>query len=67
MLVVIKVFHFCWCFILAYGFSVSQYPQFYNQYLDKYQVCPNLHMGYFEGYSGEKAYKELGVIYIDTK
>ena len=62
-----------WCFLekqfftstdvsmIGYGCGVSQYPQFYNQYLDKYQVLPCPHLGSFEGYPGKKIVKKVGV------
>ena len=41
--------------MISYGYGVSQYPQFYYQYLDKYQVLPRPYWGCFEGYPGEKS------------
>ena len=41
--------------MLGYGCGVSQYPQFYDQYLDKHQVLLRPYLGKFEGYPGEKS------------
>ena len=40
-------------YMLGYGCGVYQYPQFYDQYLDKYQVLPRPYLGSFEGDNGE--------------
>ena len=34
--------------LLGYGCVVSQYLQFYDQDLEKYQVLPRPYLGYFE-------------------
>ena len=41
-------------YMLGYGCSVSQYPQFCDKDLDMYQVLPRPHIGYFNGYLGDK-------------
>ena len=33
--------------MLGYGCGVSQYPQFYDKELDRYQVLPHPYRGYF--------------------
>ena len=44
--------------MLGYGCGMSQYPQFYYQDLDKYQVLTRPYWGSFEGYLGKKCTKE---------
>ena len=44
--------------MLSYGCGVSQYPQLYYRYLDKYQVLPRTYWGSFEGFPVEKSTKE---------
>ena len=41
----------------CYVCVVSQYLQFYDQDLDKYQLLPHPYLGLFEGDNGEKALK----------
>ena len=36
-------------FMLGHGCGVSQYPQFYDQKLEKYQLLPRLYLGSFDG------------------
>ena len=43
--------------IIGHGCGVSQYPQFYDQHLEKYQLLPRPYLGSFEGYIGEKTTK----------
>ena len=33
--------------MLGYGYGVSRYLQFYDQYLEKYQVLPDSYLGNF--------------------
>ena len=40
--------------MLGNGLSVSHYPQFYYQHLEKYQLLPRPYLGSFEFYIGEK-------------
>ena len=47
--------------MLGYGCGVYHYPQFYDKFLDMYQVLPRLYRGYFEVFSGDKFVK-MGVI-----
>ena len=47
--------------MLGYGCGVSQCPQFYAKYLDMYQVLPRPYIGYFDGFSGDKLIKKMGV------
>ena len=49
-------------YTLGYGCGVSQYHQFYDWDLDKYQVLPRLYLGYFEGDNGEKSTQEKWVL-----
>ena len=42
----------------SYGCGVSQYLQFYDQDLEKYQVLPRPYWGYLEVYPGEKIITE---------
>ena len=44
-------------YILGYGCSVSQYPRFYDKYLDMYQVLPPPYIGSFDGLPGDKLIK----------
>ena len=44
--------------MLGYGCDVSQYPQFYDKYLDMNQVLPRPYMGSFEGFPGDKSIKK---------
>ena len=46
--------------MLGFGCGVSQYPQFYYQDLDKYQVLPRPYLGSFEGYRKEKFIEKNG-------
>ena len=39
--------------MLGYGCCVSQYLQFCDKHLDKYQVLPHPYLGTFEGNNGE--------------
>ena len=43
--------------MLDYGCGVSQYTQFYDKYLDMYQVLPRPYRGSFEGFPGDKFVK----------
>ena len=45
-------------YMLGYGCGMSQYPQFYYQDLDRYQVLTRPYWGSFEGYLGKKCTKE---------
>ena len=48
--------------ILGYGCGVSQYPQFYDQELKKYQVLTLPYLRYLEGCPKEKIHKiKMGV------
>ena len=38
--------------MLAYGFVVSQYPQFYDKELDRYQLLPSPYKKPFEVFTG---------------
>ena len=40
--------------IIGYGCGVSQYPWFYSKFSDMYQVLPHPHIGYFDGFTGDK-------------
>ena len=42
--------------MIGYGCGVSQYPQFYDQYLEKYQVLPRLYFG-----TSENPKRKMGV------
>ena len=44
--------------MLGYVCGVSQYSQFYDQELNKYQVLHFPSLGYFRGCTGEKPIKE---------
>ena len=44
--------------MLVYGCGMSQYPQFYDKYLDMYQLLPHPYMGSFEGFHGDKFIKK---------
>ena len=46
--------------MLGYGCGVSQYPQFYDRDLDKYQVLPHPYLGSLEFFPREKSIKENG-------
>ena len=48
--------------MLGYGCGVSQYSQFYDQNLDKYQVLPRPYRGSFETFLGDKILKEKLVL-----
>ena len=48
--------------MIGYGCDVSQYPQYYDQDLDKYQVLPCLYFGSFVSYPGEIFIKEKWVL-----
>ena len=48
--------------MLGYGYSVSQYPQFYYLSLDRYQVLPHPYLGSFEVYPGETIIKSKWVL-----
>ena len=41
--------------MLRYACGVSQYPQFYDRELDKYQVLPRPYLVYFKGDNGENS------------
>ena len=43
--------------MLGYGYGVSQYPQFYDQHLEKYELLPCPYLGSFEDDNGEKMTK----------
>ena len=43
--------------MLGNGCGVSQYPQFYDRELDKYQVLPRPYLRYFEVFPGDKFIK----------
>ena len=45
-------------YMIGYGCGVSQYPQFYYRYLEKYQVLPRPYLGSFESNNGENLIKE---------
>ena len=47
--------------MIGYGCGVSQYLQFYNKYLDMYQVLPRPCLGYFDGGPGYKLILKMGV------
>ena len=47
--------------MLGYGCDVSQYPQFYHQRLEKYQLLPRPYLGSFEGGNGEKLLEKMSV------
>ena len=47
-------------YMISYGCGMSQYPQFYDQDFDKYQVLPCLYLGSFEGFSAETIIEENG-------
>ena len=47
--------------MLGYGCGVSQYPQFYVNNLDMYQVLPRPYLGYFDGGPGDKLILKMGV------
>ena len=49
--------------MLGFGCGVSQYPQFYYQDLDKYQVLPLPYLGSLEGDNWRKLFKKMGVIF----
>ena len=53
--------------MLGYGCGVSQYPQFYDQELDRYQVLPHSYRGSFEGFPGENFVKEKWVLYLSDQ
>ena len=44
--------------IIGHVYGVSQYPYFYDQHLEKYQLLPRPHFGSFEGDNGEKRSKK---------
>ena len=46
--------------MLGYGCGVSQYPRFYDKYLDMYQVLPRPYIGSLYGFPGDK-FKKMGV------
>ena len=48
--------------MLGYGCGVSQYPQFYDKELYRYQVLPRPYRGSFEGLPGYKFVKEKCLI-----
>ena len=41
-------------FMLGYGCGTSQYPQFFVEDLDMYQVLPRPYLGCFDGGPGDK-------------
>ena len=43
--------------MIAHGCDVSQYPQFYDQHLEKYQPLTRPYVEKFEGDNGEKMTK----------
>ena len=47
--------------MLGYGCGVSQYPQFFVEYLDMYQMLSRPYLRYFDGGPGDKLIKKLGV------
>ena len=44
--------------MLGYGCGVSQYPKFFGQYLDMYQVSPRPYLGSFDGGPRDKLIKK---------
>ena len=44
--------------MIGYGYGVSQYPQFNDQDLDKYQVLARPYREYFAGFPVENIIKE---------
>ena len=46
--------------MLGCGCGVSQYPQFFDRELDKYQLLPRPYLVSFEGYPGENPWKKNG-------
>ena len=48
--------------MLGYGYGVSEYPKFYDQELDSYQVLPHPYKGYLECFHGNKPVKEKWVL-----
>ena len=57
-----KFFTFADVSMLGYRCGVSQYHQFYDRELDKYQLLPGPHLGSFEGDNGEKSTQEKWVL-----
>ena len=47
-------FTYAYVSMLGYGCAVSQYPQFFDKYLDTYQMLPRPFIGYFGGFLGDK-------------
>ena len=47
--------------MLGYGCGVSQYHQFFVKDLDMYHVLPRPYLGSFDGGTGEKLIKKMGV------
>ena len=62
MLVGEKVFTSDDVSMLGNGCSVSQYTQFYDQHLEKYQLIPHSYLRSFEGHNGEKTTKQKIVL-----
>ena len=50
--------------MLGYGCGVSQYPQFYDKGLDRYQMLPHTYRVYFEGFPGDSFLKEKWLLYL---
>ena len=48
--------------MLGCVFGVYQYPKFYYQHLENYQVLPRAYLGTFEWDNGEKPIKEKIVL-----
>ena len=48
-------------YIIGYGFSVSQYPQFYVRDLYMYQLLPLPYIGSFDSCPGDKSILKMGV------
>ena len=46
--------------MLGYGCGVSQYPQFFVEDLDIYQILPHKYLRYFDGGHGEKLLNKNG-------
>ena len=47
--------------MLGYGCGVSQYPQFFVEDLDMYQMLPRPYLRSFDGGTEDKLIKKLGV------
>ena len=49
-------------YMLGYGCGVYQYPQFFVEYLDIYQILPRPYLRSFDGGPGEKLRKKKWVL-----